>query len=164
MLAPGGWELESYVCRVSNVSYSWSRNDSNVAMLMAAEPRAVIDSSGDHAAFVEPIALPAGGDDAIDGIHGVRLRLLSAFGNEYNRDYRGESDTGFPRPTLNVFARRDGRIVHTYCTELAFAPSEPGMDARMQERGTLTLRALGLDDAGGRELNRVQPELDKVPA
>jgi len=37
-------------------------------------------------------------------------------------------------------------------------------DARMQERGTITLGALGLDDAGGRELNRVQPVRDKVPA
>jgi len=37
-------------------------------------------------------------------------------------------------------------------------------DANMQERGTITLKALGLDDAGGRELNRVVPARDKVPA
>ena len=37
-------------------------------------------------------------------------------------------------------------------------------DARMQERGTITLEALGLDNAGGRELNRVQSVRDKVPA
>lgn len=37
-------------------------------------------------------------------------------------------------------------------------------DARMQERGTITLKALGLDDAGGRELNRVQSARNKVPA
>lgn len=37
-------------------------------------------------------------------------------------------------------------------------------DARMQERGTITLNALGLDDAGGRDLNRVQSLRDKVPA
>jgi hypothetical protein len=37
-------------------------------------------------------------------------------------------------------------------------------DARMQERGTITLKALGLEEAGGRELNRVQSVRDKVPA
>jgi hypothetical protein len=78
-IAPGGWELDEYVCRATNVSYSWSRGGSNVAMLMAAEPRATIDSNGEHASYVEPLVLPAGGDDILDGIHGVRLRMLSAF-------------------------------------------------------------------------------------
>lgn len=78
-LAPGGWQLDEYACRSSNVSYNWSRTDSNVAMLMAAEPHAVVDTSGEHASLVEPVSLPAGGDDAIDGIYGVRLRMLSAF-------------------------------------------------------------------------------------
>ncbi|MEF9501499.1 type 4b pilus protein PilO2 [Burkholderia sp. 1B3(2022)] len=59
-LAPGGWELDDYVCRASNVSYSWSRGGSNVAMLMAAEPRATIDGNGEHASYVEPLALPVG--------------------------------------------------------------------------------------------------------
>lgn len=78
-LAPGGWQLEDYACRPSNVSYSWSRGDSNVATLMVAEPRAVVDTKGDHATLVEPLAFPPGGDDAIDGIYGVRIRVLSAF-------------------------------------------------------------------------------------
>ncbi|RDU96764.1 type 4b pilus protein PilO2 [Trinickia dinghuensis] len=78
-LAPGGWQLDEYDCRASNVSYSWSRDGSNVAMLMAIEPRAVIDNDGDHATYVEPLALPAGGDDAIESIRRVRLRMLSAF-------------------------------------------------------------------------------------
>lgn len=78
-LAPGGWQLDDYVCRASSVSYRWSRNDSNVALLLAAQPRANVDSSGDHASLVAPLALPAGGDDRIDGIRGERLRLLSSF-------------------------------------------------------------------------------------
>ncbi|MDH6146223.1 MULTISPECIES: type 4b pilus protein PilO2 [Paraburkholderia] len=78
-LAPGGWQLDSYVCRPANVSYDWSRNDSNVAMLMATEPLASVDPGGDRASLVLPVSLPAGGDEAIDGIRGVRLRLLSAF-------------------------------------------------------------------------------------
>ena len=78
-IAPGGWDLDEYVCRSSNVSYSWSRGGSNVAMLMAAEPRATIDTNGEHATYVEPVMLPPGGDEVLDGIHGVRLRMLSAF-------------------------------------------------------------------------------------
>ncbi|MBN3825104.1 type 4b pilus protein PilO2 [Burkholderia sp. Ac-20384] len=78
-LAPGGWELDEYVCRSSTVTYRWSRGESNVAMLMAALPHAQIDASGEHATYVEPISTPPGGDDPIGGLDGVRLRLLSAF-------------------------------------------------------------------------------------
>ncbi|NRO98851.1 type 4b pilus protein PilO2 [Paraburkholderia sp. NMBU_R16] len=79
MIAPGGWDLDQYVCRASNVSYSWSRADSNVAMLIATVPHAAVDGDGNHASLVEPLSLPAGGDDAIGTIRGVRLRLLSTF-------------------------------------------------------------------------------------
>ncbi|MDQ7980287.1 type 4b pilus protein PilO2 [Paraburkholderia sp. SARCC-3016] len=78
-IAPGGWDLDEYVCRAMNVSYKWSRGGSNVAMLVAVEPHATIDSNGEHASYVEPMTLPSGGDDVIDGVTGVRLRMLSAF-------------------------------------------------------------------------------------
>lgn len=58
------------------------------------------------------------------------LRLLSSAANTYNRDYHGENEKGGQLPTLNVFARRKGRIYHTYCTELLFAPSDRGQDGR----------------------------------
>lgn len=58
------------------------------------------------------------------------LRLLSSAGNSYNRDYRGENAEGSQRPALNVFARKGGNIHHTWCSELMFAPSEPGQDPR----------------------------------
>ena len=58
------------------------------------------------------------------------LRLLSSAGNSYNRDYRGENAEGSQRPALNVFTRKGGRITHTWCSELMFAPSEPGQDPR----------------------------------
>jgi len=29
-----------------------------------------------------------------------------------------------------VFVRRDGKIYHSYCTELLFAPADPGQDGR----------------------------------
>lgn len=58
------------------------------------------------------------------------LRLLSSAGNGYNRDYRGEDEKGSQRPALNVFTRREGRIHHTWRSELMFVPSEPGQDPR----------------------------------
>ena len=58
------------------------------------------------------------------------VRLLSSANNTYNRDYHGENEKGGQLPTLNVFARRKGRIYHTYCTELLFAPSDRGQDGR----------------------------------
>lgn len=58
------------------------------------------------------------------------LRLLSSANNAYNRDYHGETPQGNQIPSLNVFARRDGKIFHFYHTELLFAPKEPGQDGR----------------------------------
>jgi len=58
------------------------------------------------------------------------LRLLSSANNTYNTDYHGEDAKGDQRPSLNIFVRRDGKIHHSYHTELLFAPSEPGQDGR----------------------------------
>ena len=58
------------------------------------------------------------------------LRLLSSAGNTYNRDYHGENASGDQLPMLNVFAKRNGRIHHTYATELLFVPAGRGIDGR----------------------------------
>jgi predicted dithiol-disulfide oxidoreductase (DUF899 family) len=58
------------------------------------------------------------------------VRLLSSEGTTYNRDYQGENSTGDQMPALNVFVRRGEKIYPTYCTELLFAPTEPGQDFR----------------------------------
>jgi predicted dithiol-disulfide oxidoreductase (DUF899 family) len=58
------------------------------------------------------------------------LRLLSSAGNDYNRDYRGESPDGSQWPMLNVFVRRKGAIRHFYGTELLFARTERGQNNR----------------------------------
>ena len=58
------------------------------------------------------------------------LRLLSSAGNTYNLDYHGEDEKGDQLPSLNIFVRRDGKIHHSYHTELLFAKSEPGQDGR----------------------------------
>jgi predicted dithiol-disulfide oxidoreductase (DUF899 family) len=58
------------------------------------------------------------------------LRVLSSEGSSYNHDYQGENANGDQTPSLNIFARRDGKIHHFYNTELLFAPTEPGQDGR----------------------------------
>jgi predicted dithiol-disulfide oxidoreductase (DUF899 family) len=58
------------------------------------------------------------------------LRLLSSADNTYNRDYYGENERGDQQPSLNVFAKRNGRIRHFYQSELLFAPGERGQDGR----------------------------------
>jgi predicted dithiol-disulfide oxidoreductase (DUF899 family) len=58
------------------------------------------------------------------------LRLLSSASNTYHRDYHGETNEGDQEPGLNVFVRRDGKIHHSYYTELRFVPPEPGQDHR----------------------------------
>jgi predicted dithiol-disulfide oxidoreductase (DUF899 family) len=60
----------------------------------------------------------------------TNLRLLSSENNSYNRDYQGEDTKGNQLPSLNVFTRHNGKIHHSYNTELLFAPPEKGMDGR----------------------------------
>jgi predicted dithiol-disulfide oxidoreductase (DUF899 family) len=59
-----------------------------------------------------------------------RLRMLSSLGNDYNRDYHGESPEGHQQPMLNVFQRDGDTIRHFWASELFFAPSDPGQDPR----------------------------------
>ena len=58
------------------------------------------------------------------------LRLLSSAGNTFNRDYFGENPDESQNPLLHVFVRRGSAIHHSYTTELAFTPSEPGQNPR----------------------------------
>ena len=58
------------------------------------------------------------------------IRLLSSAGSTYNRDYFAETDDGSQLPLATVFVRRDGRIHHSWSSELFFAPTEPGQHPR----------------------------------
>jgi predicted dithiol-disulfide oxidoreductase (DUF899 family) len=60
------------------------------------------------------------------------LRLLSSRNNTYNRDYHAETPEGEQVPILNVFVR-DGRLRHSWATELMFAPRDEGEDPRHVE-------------------------------
>lgn len=52
--------------------------------------------------------------------------FLSSCYNYYNRDYHAETSEGFQMPILNVFVRRQGRIFHSYATELLYVPFDKG--------------------------------------
>jgi predicted dithiol-disulfide oxidoreductase (DUF899 family) len=57
-------------------------------------------------------------------------RLLSSAKNTYNHDYQAEGADGSQSPIATVFARRDGKIHHSWSSELMLAPSDPGQDMR----------------------------------
>ena len=60
-----------------------------------------------------------------------QLRMLSAAGNTFKRDYGGEDADGQQMPMLSVFQRgSDGRIRHFWSSEMLFAPTDPGQDPR----------------------------------
>jgi predicted dithiol-disulfide oxidoreductase (DUF899 family) len=59
-----------------------------------------------------------------------RLRLLSSAGNDFKRDYHGETADGAQIPMLNVF-HRDGDVIrHFWSSELMFAPTDGDQDPR----------------------------------
>jgi predicted dithiol-disulfide oxidoreductase (DUF899 family) len=60
-----------------------------------------------------------------------KIRLLSSAETTYNHDYRAEApDGGRQYPVATVFVRREGRIHHSWSSELCFAPTDPGMHPR----------------------------------
>jgi predicted dithiol-disulfide oxidoreductase (DUF899 family) len=56
--------------------------------------------------------------------------LLSSANNTYNRDYQAETPDGSQHPMATVFVRRDGKIHHSWSSELYLVPSDPGQDMR----------------------------------
>ncbi len=60
-----------------------------------------------------------------------RMRMLSAAGNTFKRDYGGEDADGQQMPMLSVFQRgQDGRVRHFWSSEMLNAPTDPGQDPR----------------------------------
>ena len=59
-----------------------------------------------------------------------RLRLLSAAGTSFNRDYLAETPEGHQRPMLTVFHRDGDAIRHFWSSEIFYAPTEPGQETR----------------------------------
>jgi predicted dithiol-disulfide oxidoreductase (DUF899 family) len=59
-----------------------------------------------------------------------RLRLLSSSGNNFKREYHGETASGDQMPMLNVFHRDGDAIRHFWSAELLYAPTDTGQDPR----------------------------------
>ena len=64
--------------------------------------------------------------------HGWRhLKVVSAAGNSFKRDYHGEDQEGQQMPILTVFHKdADGGIRLSWASELLFEPTDPGQDPR----------------------------------
>lgn len=59
------------------------------------------------------------------------VRLLSAAGSRFRKDYGGDDDEGEPVPIMTVFKRAgDGTIRLHWASELVFEPPDPGQDMR----------------------------------
>jgi predicted dithiol-disulfide oxidoreductase (DUF899 family) len=59
------------------------------------------------------------------------VRLLSAAGSAFRRDYGGDDAEAEPVPMMTVFKRaRDGAIHLHWASELVFEPPDPGQDMR----------------------------------
>jgi predicted dithiol-disulfide oxidoreductase (DUF899 family) len=58
------------------------------------------------------------------------MRVLSAAGTSFKRDYHGETEDGSQIPMLNVFHRDGGVIRHFWSSELMFAPVDGDQDPR----------------------------------
>lgn len=58
------------------------------------------------------------------------LRLLSAIGNSFKRDYLAETPEGFQMPMVTVFHRDGSEIRHFWSSEMLYAPADPGQDPR----------------------------------
>lgn len=56
--------------------------------------------------------------------------LLSAAGTTFKRDYRAETPEGEQMPIAQVFVRRDGKIYHTWSSELFWGKADRGQDLR----------------------------------
>jgi predicted dithiol-disulfide oxidoreductase (DUF899 family) len=63
------------------------------------------------------------------------LRLLSAAGNTFKRDYLAETAEGMQLPLATVFHRNGSEIRHFWSSEMIFAGADPGQDPR--HNGTL---------------------------
>jgi hypothetical protein len=76
-IAPGGWSLERYVCGAKGVDYTWSRNGSTAALLLARAPMAQFDSSGEHASLSEAFDMGATRDEPLLPGRGVKTLLFT---------------------------------------------------------------------------------------
>jgi hypothetical protein len=66
-VAVGGWQLDEFVCTADQASYSWSRQNSTIDLLLGQIPEAVVDLTGDKATYSTRLILGKGRDEALLG-------------------------------------------------------------------------------------------------
>lgn len=77
------------------------------------------------------ISGPVAKADAIANARGwSNLRMLSAQGTSYNRDYHGETADGGQMPMMNIFQKTNDGIKHHWGSELMFYKAEEGQNGR----------------------------------
>lgn len=64
-ITAGGWQLESYACTPEQMTYSWTRTNSTIALLREQVPDAVVDPGGDKATYVRSLPVVKGVNEAL---------------------------------------------------------------------------------------------------
>ena len=135
-LNPGGWALSEYACSADAVSYTWVRQESSVALLLAQVPEAQIELDGETASLRLPLQLTTGSDEPLLTHQAVLLPLLSSLQfmrvpgkfSEPAPAPLPPSEDGLPAPALGWRAYRYqlGPITSSPL-ELATVLSQPGI-------------------------------------
>ena len=75
------------------------------------------------------------------------LKFYATVGDDFARDYRGLAFDGSEWPALDVWVRRDGKVLHFWGSELG-GTADPGQDARGAPDPTPLWNILDLTPAG----------------
>ena len=75
------------------------------------------------------------------------LKFYATVGDDFPRDYRGLAHDGSEWPALDVWVRRDGKVLHFWGSELG-GTADPGQDARGAPDPTPLWNILDLTPAG----------------
>lgn len=94
-----------------------------------------LDRMAAHATQVVPLAVVAMSPmqrilEVAQSRGWTNLRMLSSQGASYHRDYLGETANGGQNPMMNVFVQRDGKVHHSWASELFFVGGDKGEHPR----------------------------------
>lgn len=76
-----------------------------------------------------------------------KLKFYQTVGDDFARDYRGLAPDGSEWPALDVWVKRDGKVLHFWGSELG-GTEDPGQDARGAPDPTPLWNILDLTPAG----------------
>ena len=76
------------------------------------------------------------------------LKFYATVGDDFARDYRGLAPDGSEWPALDVWVKRDGKVLHFWGSELGGETTDPGQDPRGAPDPTPLWNILDLTPAG----------------